>query len=155
MLASEDTSASSNQVLDVGNTLQSNTATAFRSQIHSLFWQEYAPQIPGRTGASLISTVHTVPSLQWLYFAFQNAHIDETLNAALSALSTARVGRLHNDQSMIYQAVGLHNKAIVGVRNAIAQRGDAMYHDTLLATILTLGLFEASSNPFSQPEHFC
>ena len=113
--------------------LQPSNAAAYEAQLISMFWEHWVPQQSVQTGCQL----------PWLQQALELPDPSLALRLALKAVAMARLGWIHQDNTLVLNGRVLYGQALQEVQKALYDE-HTMWKDETLATGNVLAVYEVS-----------
>lgn len=110
-----------------------SSASVFESQFFSLFRSQWLP----------VGSAGVGPSYSWIEVLPDLRHGDPALQAATTALSTARLGQVHSDMVLKKESLKLYGLGLRRLQDALWDE-KRMHNDETLATALILALYEVA-----------
>jgi hypothetical protein len=110
-----------------------SSASLFQAQFFSLFCSQWLP----------IDNAAVGPSYSWIEVLPDLRHSDPALRAAITALSTARLGQVNSDAVLKKESLKLYGLGLRRLQDALWDE-QRMHSDETLASALILALYEAS-----------
>lgn len=115
--------------------LQPSNAVACETQLISTFWEHYMPSESVQTGCQCA----------WLQLVLSLQNPSHVLRQSLKAVAMARLGWIHQDDTLVLNGRVLYGQALHEVQKALYDN-HTMWQDETLATGYVLALYEVSDS---------